>query len=556
MRRGAPARQMLGWALACALAGGFIALFFAWPVATLLGRGLVADGALDLTRAGEVLADDRTWQVVGETLKQALIGTAVSVALGIPGAYVTSRLRFRGRGLLRAWIIIPFVLPTVVVGGAFRSLLGDGGALGFLGWDQTLMAVVLALVFFNYPVVVRTVGALWERLDPRQVAAARTLGASPVRAFFTITLPQLAPAIASAAGIVFLFCSTAFGIVMVLGGRKHANLEAEIFRQTSQLLNLDVAAVLCIVQLVMISAVLFAVSRLRRRGDAAAGAHAAREGMRPIGRRDLPVVALTGAVILGLQGLPLVSLLVRSFQTTEGWGLRNYALLSTTGTRNVLTVTVWQALGASLRVAVIATLIALAVAVTIVAILSRRPRSRALRRAQAAFDAFVMLPLGVSAVTIGFGLLITMHNPLGLPIDLRTSGGLIAIAQALVAIPLVVRIVLPVVRSIDPRQREAAATLGATPGRILRTVDWPVAARSIGLGAGFAMAASLGEFGASAFLVRPDTVTLPVVIYQLLGRAGADNYGMAMAAAVVLGAATTAVMMIAERFRSAQAVDF
>lgn len=126
-------------------------------------------------------------------------------------------------------------------------------------------------------------------------------------------------------------------------------------------------------------------------------------------------------------------------------------------------MTVWQALGASLRVAVIATLIALAVAVTIVAILSRRPRSRALRRAQAAFDAFVMLPLGVSAVTIGFGLLITMHNPLGLPIDLRTSGGLIAIAQALVAIPLVVRIVLPVVRSIDPRQREAAATLGATP---------------------------------------------------------------------------------------------
>jgi thiamine transport system permease protein len=161
-----------------------------------------------------------------------------------------------------------------------------------------------------------------------------------------------------------------------------------------------------------------------------------------------------------------------------------------------------------------------------------------------------MLPLGVSAVTVGFGFLLTMGHPFGIQTDLRSSGVLVPIAQAVVAVPLVVRTLLPVLRAIDPRLREAAGTLGAGPGRVLATVDLPLAARAVGLATGFAFAVSLGEFGATAFLARPDMPTLPVVIYRLIGLPGPDNYGMALAAGVVLATLSAGVMALAERLRA------
>ena len=81
---------------------------------------------------------------------------------------------------------------------------------------------------------------------------------------------------------------------------------------------------------------------------------------------------------------------------------------------------------------------------------------------------------------------------------------LVPIAQALVAIPFVVRAVVPVLRAIDPRLREAAAMLGASPARVWREVDLPIVARAALVAAGFAFAISLGEFGATLFIVRPD----------------------------------------------------
>jgi thiamine transport system permease protein len=164
-------------------------------------------------------------------------------------------------------------------------------------------------------------------------------------------------------------------------------------------------------------------------------------------------------------------------------------------------------------------------------------------RLLALFDAAFMLPLGISAVTVGFGFLITLNRP---PLNLRTSWLLIPLAQAMVALPLVVRTLLPTWRAIDPHLREAAATLGASPRRVLLTIDLPFLLRGLGLAAGFALATSLGEFGATSFLARPERPTLPVVIYRLISRPGLANFGPGMAAAVVLAALTAAVMGVAE----------
>lgn len=563
----------------------FLAIFFVWPVATLVGRGFWVEGALDLSGFVEVFSQPRTWRIVGLTLAQGVLGTLVSVALGVPGAYVLYRCSFRGQKVVRALVTVPFVLPTVVVGVAFRALLSESGPLGWLGWDGTFTAIIAALVFFNYSVVVRTVGGLWEHLDPRSEQAARALGASPARAFWTVTLPALAPAIASAAAVVFLFCATAFGVVLVLGGQRYATIETEIWMQTVQFLDLRTAAVLSVAQLVVVTLALSVASRARSQREHALNLSAATRSTHPLrlrgaqrptavrgsgarstgapgsGRRmllgaDALPAAVTAVVVLVLLVWPLANLVVKSLRTPSGWGLGNYVALGTTGGRNALTVTVWEAAATSLRTAAMATAIALVVGGLVALVVSRRPRAPRARRAISVLDSVFMLPLGVSAVTVGFGFLITLDKPLGLDIDLRTSGMLVPIAQAVVATPLVVRTVLPVLRAIDPRQREAAATLGAPPGRVLATVDWPIVARSLGLAIGFAFAVSLGEFGATSFLARPETATLPIVIFRLIGRPGAENYGMALAASVVLALITATVMLCAERLRGERTGEF
>ncbi|MDQ3627476.1 MAG: iron ABC transporter permease [Actinomycetota bacterium] len=533
-------------ALAGLLPLAFLGVFFGWPVAAIVARGFVTDGALDLSGFTEVLARGRTWEVVGRTLAQASVGTALAVLLGVPGAYVLYRCSFPGRGAVRAFVTVPFVLPTVVVGVAFRGMLVEGGPLGFLGLDGTFTAVVAALVFFNYCVVVRTVGALWSRLDPRAEQAARALGAAPWRAFWSVTLPSLGPAIASAASIVFLFCATAFGTVLVLGGPGYGTVETEIYQQTVTFLDLRTAAVLSMLQLLVVSGCLLAAAVSRRRRESALQLQNDSTVDRRLCRGDLPAVAVTVVVVLGLLVAPLVSLVIGSLRTAEGWGWDNYANLSTTGSRDALEATVWEAAANSTRIAVDATVIAVTVGVLICIVCSRRPRRPAARRALSAFDALFMLPLGVSAVTVGFGFLITLNRP---PLDLRSSVVLIPIAQAVVAIPLVIRTLLPVLRAIDQGQREVAGVLGAAPARVFAAVDLPVLGRSLGLAVGFAFAVSLGEFGATSFLSQPERPTLPVVIVRLIGRPGADNLGMALAASVVLAATTMMVMGLAERFR-------
>ncbi len=526
--------------LGVALPVAFLGVFFAWPVAAMLVRGFAPDGVLDLSGFVDVFSRPRTLRLVGLTIGQAALAAVACVALGLPIAHVLYRLRFRGRAFMRALVILPFVLPTVVVGVAFRTLLREGGMLGGLGLDGTFPAILLALVFFNIAVVVRTVGSAWEGLDPRQEDAARVLGASPARVFATITLPRLGPSIAAAASIVFLFCATAFGVVLVLGGTRFGTIETEIYLLTTQFLDLRSASVLSVVQLVIVVGLLFVVGRVRATRQRRVVAPARR-----VRASDWPTIAATVLVAAAL-ALPILALVERSLRTDEGYGLANYAGLAGTGSRNALVVPVWVALGNSLAIAVQATLIALVVGLAASLVLSRSPRSLVARRAITLFDGALLLPLGVSAVTVGFGFLVTLNQP---PFDLRSSPILVPIAQALVALPLVVRTVLPVLRGIDPRLRESAAVLGASPWRVLRDVDLTVVARPVLAASGFAFAVALGEFGATAFLSRPDRPTLPVVIYRLVGLPGGNNFELAIAASVVLAAVTVAVIALVERLR-------
>jgi thiamine transport system permease protein len=540
-----------------ALAAGpllVLGVFFGLPVTGMLARGFVVDGQLDVAGVLEVLARPRVHRVVWFTLWSAVAGTAMSLLLGLPAAYALHRLDLPLRRPLRALLLVPFALPTVVVGVAFRQLLGEAGPLGFLGLDGTPLAIVAGLTFFNAAVVIRAVGAAWEGLDPRPAEAAAALGATPMQVLRTVTLPALRPALVSAATVVFLFCATAFGVVLTLGGLRYSSIETEIYLLTTNLLDLRAAAALSLLQIVVVVVLLALAQRLRATPDSTVQ----RVAVRPhaVRRGDIGVVAAT-LLLLVLVLAPMATLVAGSLRDGDDWSLANYRALTTTGRAadgdSALVVPVTDALLNSLRTAVDATWMALAVGALVALVVTRRSRSAAERRVRAGLDAVFMLPLGVSAVTVGFGFLITLDRG---PLDLRDSPLLVPIAQALVALPLVVRTLAPVLGGIDDRQRQAAASLGASPLRAVLTVDLPVVRKPLLAAAGFAFAVSLGEFGATSFLARDDHPTLPVVIYRLLGHPGALNYGMALAASVVLAGTTALVVLAVERLRVPSAGAF
>ncbi|WP_243060002.1 iron ABC transporter permease [Nocardioides sp. SR21] len=520
-----------------------LGVFFLLPISGMLAEGLWADGTFDPGAVLEVLARPRVQRVIWFTVWSSVLATACAVLLGVPAAHLLHRRRFRGRAALRALLLVPFVLPTVVVGVAFRELIGEAGPLGFLGFDGSAGAIVAGLVFFNVAVVIRAVGAAWESLDTRPAEAAASLGASPAHVFRTVTLPALRPAIVSAASVVFLFCATAFGVVLTLGGLRYSSVETEIYLLTTNLLDLQAAAALSIVQLLAITALLVVTTRLRSVPDPTLARSVARHPR--VSRGDWPGLLATSVVVV-LVGLPIAALVTGSLQVGDHWSLENYRALTTEGSRQALLVPVTQALVTSLRTAVDATWMSLSLGLLIAVIVSRRSRTRAERRARGLLDGLFMLPLGVSAVTLGFGFLITLDEP---PLDFRDSLLLVPIAQALVALPLVVRTLAPVLGGIDDRQRQAAASLGAGPLRTFVTVDLPVMWKPLLAAAGFAFAVSLGEFGATSFLARDDNPTMPIVIFHLIGHPGAMNYGMALAASVVLAATTAVVMLLVERLR-------
>ncbi|GAA2104028.1 iron ABC transporter permease [Streptomyces albiaxialis] len=530
----------------------FFAVLFAWPVAAIVGRGLREGGRWHTARVGEVLTDPDVLHVLWFTLWQALASTGLTLALALPGAYVFARLDFPGKGLLRAVMTVPFVLPTVVVGSAFLALAGRGGALDeWFGvrMDTSVWAILLAHVFLNYAVVLRTVGGLWAQLDPRQEEAARVLGAGRFAAWRRVTLPALAPSLAAAALIVFLFTFTSFGVIQVLGGPRFTTLEVEIYRQTVTLLDLPTAAVLTLLQFASVAALLAVHAwSLRKRETTLSLVPAQTTARRPRGPSQWAALWSVLGLTLLLVLAPLAVLVERAFNGPDGYGLAFFRALGAESDSATFVVAPAAAIGNSLAYAAVATLIALVVGGLAAAALTRRA-GRLVR----GFDALLMLPLGTSAVTVGFGFLIALDEP---PLDLRESWILVPLAQALVGVPFVVRTMLPVLRAVDVRLREAAAVLGASPLRAWREVDLPLVRRALLVAAGFAFAVSLGEFGATVFIARPDAPTLPVAVARLLGRPGEMYYGQAMALSTVLMLVCAGTLLALERVRTDSPGEF
>ncbi|MEQ1874278.1 MAG: iron ABC transporter permease [Ilumatobacteraceae bacterium] len=498
-----------------------LAGMYFWPLATLLARVLRPNSFGDALRIPG-LAD-----VLWFTLWQALVSTIVTLAIGFVPAYVLARYRFVGRRALLAIVTVPFMLPTVVVGAAFLALLPSD-------WHGTARAVIVAHVFFNIAVVVRLVGAMWAVLPTDLTAAARTLGASPAQVLRHVVLPLLRPSLWAAATVVFLFTFTSFGAARLLGGSANPTLEVEIVRRATQLGDVDGAAVLSLLQLFALAAVVWWSARSQRRGTNALSGSSHWRSARS--RRERSAVLGTATAIALVMSLPLIVMASRSFRLGDQWTLTAWRKLGSAEVRPGVSLGVdpIASLLTSLRFAAVAAVVSVVIGgLAALAIATARRRG-------ALLDVGLMLPLGTSAVTVGLGLLITFDTA---PLDWRSRWWLIPLGHALVAIPFVVRAVLPVLRAIPSDQRAAAATLGANPTRAWLAIDVRRALRPLVAAGGLAAAISLGEFGATTLLTRAGSETMPIAIARLLGRTGELPRAQAFALATML-LVVTAIIII------------
>jgi len=547
-----PIRRRLPALLLIAPPLAFLALFYFYPLLSLFDLSFFADGQFQLERLSGLISSDYYLHTLWFTSWQALASTGLTLFFGLPAAFVLSQYEFPGRRLLRVISGIPFVLPTIVVATAFHALLGPSGLLNTflmrsfqlqtapIALDHSIWAILLAHVFYNMTVVIRIVGGFWSTLDPTLVQAARILGASPWQAFRKITLPLLLPAILTSALLVFIFCFCSFGVILILGGPRFATLEVAIYRQAVHIFNLPLAAALSLIQIAFTFVLMWAYTSLQRKASVRM-LSLGRRKPRPCKRGMERLAVATASFVLScFSGLPLTALVLQSLHTAHGLSLRYYTHLFTDSDHSIFFVPPRAAIENSLLFGAATMLLALCLGFCAAKALSQRNAGKL-----AGFlDPLFMLPLSTSAVTLGFGFIIALDTP---PLDLRSSILLVPLAHSLVAFPFVVRTLLPALRSIPQNTKEAATMLGASPFQVWRHIEVPVLSSALVAAAVFAFTISLGEFGATVFVARPQTPTLPLAVYRFLGQPGALNYGQAMAMSSLLMLVTALSFLALEK---------
>lgn len=537
----------------------FLAVFFFYPLAVILTVSLAADGQLDLSGFVRIIQAPYYRETLWFTTWQAALSTLLTLGLALPAAYVFTRYRFPGRGLLLSLATLAFVLPTVVVAAGFSALLGPRGLLNDalmrlfglaappIQLEHTLALILIAHVFYNFAVVLRMVTAYWANQGAHVEEAARVLGCHGWRLWREVRLPLLRPAILAAGALVYIFTFTSFGVVLILGGPRFATVEVEIYRQAVSLFNLPLAAALSLIQIAFMFVLLLVYTRFQAQTPSEVQ-QAARAVRQPRTRRERALVAGVALLMGLLLFSPLFALVARSLVVGGEFSTANYTTLAANPRGSVLFVAPLNAVANSLGFAAATTLLALGLGLVSAYLLARRRGGLARW-----LDPLFMLPLATSPVTLGFGFIIALSAP---PLALRSTWTMIVIAHTLVAMPFVVRSVLPALRRVSPEVRESAAVLGASPLRVVRWIDLPLISRGLVVGATFAFTVSMGEFGASLFVARPDSPTLPIAIYRLLGQPGATNYGQALALSVLLLVVCAAGFFVIERARTSGMEEF
>jgi thiamine transport system permease protein len=449
--------------------------FLVFPVLGVLILGLVVGPGSSFQ---DVMNSQVTHATLWFTFLQAAASTILAVVLGLPGAFLLARLEFKGKQAVRAAVILPFILPPIVVVVGFLRMFGSYGfvdsvAMALTGATESVVnlaagvpGIVLAHAFYNIPLVILLVSAALERLDSDIEDTAELLGASSIQKLRRIVLPHVMPSLLSAAILTFLFCFMSFPIVLALGQGRYMTLEVLIYYAFTSFIKTVSPGELSRPHL--LGGILYAL--------------------------------LIGVIVVG----PMIAVIDSAVYdpVTGQYTLKGFlSLLEVEG--GLLP------LANSLFYATLATLFSVVMGIPLA--YSLRSRSSLLSNST---SVMILLPLGVSSITVAYGLLRFIAVPTGWAAN---PWPLIIIAQTLIGVPFTARAIESSLRSIDPALADQADSLGASRLQKLFFVELPLLAPGILVGAAFAFAMAIGEMSATLFLKREQNVTLAVTIYENLG---------------------------------------
>ncbi len=496
---------------------GFLVLLLLAPALRLLAQAGWSDAGW-LTWFSPWADDYLRWRLLWSGL-QAALTCALVLVLGVPVAWVLARLEFPARSLLLRALMLPFVVPTLVAAIGVLALLGPRGVVQ--QWlpcslEQTPWLLLYGNVFFNLCILVRAATEALEQASASRVAAARTLGATPWRAFWRIEWPAMLPWLMSALCLVFLYCFSGFGLALLLGGPRYATVEVEIYTLVAHELQLLQAGVLAGWMLLATGLCALAYSALERRLATPVRAdRIARQRPRSLGQW----LAVVGCVsVLGLLcGAPVAAIVWRALSA----GPQAWAVLADPDTLHAL----WNTLRFSACALVLATLLGVCHALA--------------ARRWAVLRALAFLPFVVSPILVAFGLLLMYPS-------WTASAPLLVAAYALLAYPFVATSLATGLDGMPAHYLAAARTLGASPWRAFWRITWPLLQPALRRGMAFAAATAVGEFAVTLFLSRPEWATLTTLVYEQLSQPGASRYDAALVLACALMALALTVFVLLE----------
>ncbi len=519
----------------------FLLIFFYIPLISIIREGLW-DNGFTLKYLLSILSNSYHRHIIFFTVEQALASTGLTLLLGLPGAYLFARYDFPGKRVIKAFLTVPFVMPSIMVALGFLLLFGKEGfftrLLGDWGILYSWKAILIAHAFYNFPIVIRMVSSLWQRINPHYEEVAMSLGAKGFTLFRKVTLPMLMPSIFASAMLTFVFCFLSFSIPLILGGYQYATIEVDIFMLIMTLLDFKTGSALAIIQISLSFIFMYIYIKSL---DSYSKAEEQRVFREPRKMTLKELMSVKGALIL-LYSLivfifivsPLLAVVYDSLIYNGHFSLEWYHRVFSARYNPIFGATTLIAIRNSLLfgfgTVVLSTIIALIVAYSL---------HRWHFRGKNIFDALVMLPLGSSAITLGLGYIKAFHAT-----PLYRTWIIIVLAHTVIAYPFVLRAISAVLRKIKPSLSEAAVSLGATEWKAFLRVELPLAMGGIIVGAIFAFAMSIAELGATYMLYSPEYTTITIAVYRFLG---SRQFGSASALSVILMAISGISFMIIER---------
>jgi thiamine transport system permease protein len=495
----------------------FFALFLLLPVARLIATGANHE-------MWQEVAHHRTAAIVLFTLWQALASSLISAILSIPLAYILYRTASPGSRTMRTLIALPFFLPNIVVAIMWRAIFPGAAGVGF---------IILGNILMNVGLATRILGSQWRALDSEIDAAAALDGAGKLRTALSISLPQLRPALFSAALLTTLYCMANFGIVLALGTTHTNTIETDIYQSATVDLNLSRSSTLVLIQIAITITIGWVAARLSRTAANALSGPGPSQTHQRFSRRDLPAFLFSLVLILALILTPILALFVKAFSASSQFTITHFTDLLSPKATDLLAISLIRIISNTFRNAVVVTIMAVALGTLIAYLLARSGK----------LGTLIQLPIGISSEIIGLGFLLTFTRGL---FPLQSTWLVLPIAQTLFIVPLVARTIHPILITQPREELESAEIDRASSSQIWWQIQYPPARRVIAIAAGYAALSSIGDFGSSNFLAFGEQSTLTQMLFAFITRPGTANYGMAMAISSILVLICAAIVAISE----------